>query len=353
MFFGLAAFVLYLYFFAGFGKIVTILRGVNPGQYAFFYALAIAAMLLTNFFWVLSWRKLLNSLSVKISVKNAFMYYWTGYFIDLVVPCETVCGEVTRLVLVQKETDDNYGFIAAGGVTNRIIAYIIVVSGLYVSTVLLFLKSAIPPVVLGVFIFILIGASVYLAFLLYLAFSKHAADRIAEIGLSVMKVLRPKKYRSTDLSPEVRRSLAAFYTGFKTFREKPKLLTKPILYLTISWLFGLSQYVLVFFALGIYKEAFVFFIIIYFLAGSLTDAAASFSVGTLEIVLASIFILYGLSPALSGITAALVRSVTFWSPLIMGYIVVQVFGAKRLLAPRPTKKTDIPASNRTDKPSPT
>jgi len=347
MFVGLAAFILYLYFFAGFGKIVTILRGVNPEQYAFFYTLAIAAMLLTNFFWLLSWRAVLNSLSVKISVKNAFLYYWTGYFVDLVVPCETVCGEVTRLVLVQKETKDDYGFIAAGGVTNRIIAYMIVVTGLYVGAGLLFLKSTIPPVVLTVFVFILIGASVYLGFLLYLAFSEHAADRIATIGLSIMKFLRPKKYRSSDLSPEIRESLSSFYVGFKTFREKPRLLTKSFLYLTVSWLFGLTQYVLVFFALGIFKESFAFFIIIYFLAGSLTDVTASFSVGTLEIVLASIFILYGLSPAFSGITAALVRSVTFWSPLIMGYLVVQVFGAKRLLAPRPSEKTEISTKDST------
>ena len=345
MFVGLAAFAFYLYLFAGFSKIVIILHGVNPEQYAFFYTLAIAAMLLTSFFWLLSWRAVLSSLSVKISVRKAFLYYWTGYFVDLVVPCETVCGEVTRLVLVQKETDDNYGFIAAGGVTNRIIAYLIVVTGLYASAVLLFLKSTISPVVLSFFIFILIGASVYLGFLLYLAFSEHAADKIAKIGLSVLKFLRPKRYRLSDLSPETRRSLAAFYTGFKTFRENPRLLTKPFLYLTMSWLFGLAQYVLVFFALGIFKESFAFFIIVFFLAGSLTDVIASFSVGTLEILLASIFILYGLSPALSGITAALVRSVTFWSPLITGYLVVQVFGAKRLLAPRPAEKTEIPAND--------
>jgi len=63
--------------------------------------------------------------------------------------------------------------------------------------------------------------------------------------------------------------------------------------------------------------------VLYFIAGSLTDAAASFSVGTLDI------------PALSGITAALVRVVTFWFPLIVGYVIVQIVGAKKLLATRP------------------
>jgi uncharacterized protein (TIRG00374 family) len=343
MFIGLAVFVAYLYFFAGFKQIVVILHGVNPMQYAFFYSLAIGTVLLANLFWITSWRNVLKTLSVKISLKNAFLYYWSGYFVDLVVPCETVCGELTRLYLVHKETNDDYGVIAAGGVTNRIIAYIIVVTGLYTSAGLLFLKSNIPSIVLTVFIFILIGATLYLAVLLYLAFSEKAAGKIASLGLKILKVLRPKKYRSSQLSPETINSLSTFYTGFKTFREKPRHLIKPFIYMTISWLFNLCEYLLVFFALGIFHQPFSFFIIVYFVAGSVTDAAASFSVGTLDILLATIFVLYGLSPALSGVTAALVRSVTFWSPLIIAYIMVQIVGAKTVLAPRikETKGTTV------------
>ncbi|MGA3111920.1 MAG: lysylphosphatidylglycerol synthase transmembrane domain-containing protein [Candidatus Bathyarchaeia archaeon] len=280
----------------------------------------------------------ISKLSVKISLKNAFLYYWAGYFVDLVVPCETVCGELTRLYLVHKETNDNYGVIAAGGITNRIIAYLIVVTGLFTSAGLLFLKSKVPAVVLTVFIFVIIGATAYLAVLLYLAFSENAAGKIAALGLRILKVLRPKKYHSSDLSPETKESLAAFYSGFKIFRENPRYLAKPVIYLTISWLFNLSQYILVFYALGIFNQSFSFFIIIYFVAGSLTDVSASFSVGTLDILLATIFVLYGLNPALSGITAALVRSVTFWSPLIIGYVIVQIVGAKNVMAPPPRQE---------------
>ena len=341
MFIGLAIFILYLYFFAGFNQIFTILKGVNAGQYAVFYALAIGTVLLGNLFWLLSWRTVLSTLKVKISVKNAFLYYWTGYFVDLVVPCETVCGELTRLYLVHKETDDDYGLVAAGGITNRIIAYIIVVTGLFTSAGLLFLKSNIPAVIMSVLILIIIGATAYLAVLMYLALSEKSAEKIASLGLRILRVLRPSKYRSNDLSPETRKSLAAFYAGFKVFREKPRHLIKPFVYLTISWLFNLSQYILVFFALGIRGEPFAFFIVIYFIAGSLTDVAASFSVGTLEILLATIFVLYGLNPALSGITAALVRSVTFWAPLVIGYVIVQAYGAKKILGPKPNATSVI------------
>jgi uncharacterized protein (TIRG00374 family) len=342
MFIGLSLFALYLYFFAGFKQILTVLEGVNVEQYALFYSLAIGAVLIGNFFWSASWRTVLSTLSVKVSMKNAFIYYWTGYFVDLVVPCETVCGEVTRLYLVHKETNENYGSIAAGGVTNRIVAYIIVVAGLYTSAILLYTRS-VPTVISSVFIFIIIGASIYLAILLYLAFSSQAAEKIASLGLKLLRTLQPKKYNSSDLSPETRESLAAFYKGFKVFREKPRYLVEPFIFLTASFLLSLSAYALVFFALGIHGESLGFFIIMYFIAGSLTDAVASFSVGTLDIILATLFILYGLNPALSGITAALVRSVTFWFPLIVGYIIVQIVGAKNLLAPRPKETIAVSA----------
>jgi uncharacterized protein (TIRG00374 family) len=335
IFIGLPAFALYLYFFAGFKQILSVLQGVNLEQYALFYALAISAVFVGNFFWSVSWRTVLSTLSVKMSMKNAFVYYWAGYFVDLVVPCQMVCGEVTRLYLVHKETNENYGSIAAGGVTNRIVAYIIVVAGLYTSAVLLYSQSSVPTIISSVFIFVLTGATIYLAILLYLAFSEQAAGKLALLALKLLRVLRPKKYNSTDLSAETKEALAGFYNGFKAFRETPKRLVKPFIYLTLSFLLSLFAYVLVFIALGIRGESLGFFIVMYFIAGSLTDAAASFSVGTLDILLATLFILYGLNPALSGITAALVRVVTFWFPLIVGYVIVQIVGAKNLLAPHP------------------
>ena len=314
---------------------MTVLQGVNLEQYALFYSLAIGAVLIGNFCWSVSWRTMLNTLSVKMSVKNAFIYYWAGYFVDLVVPCQTVCGEVTRLYLVHKQTNENYGSIAAGGVANRIVAYIIVIAGLYTSGILLYTQSSVPTIISSVFIFILAGGTIYLALLLYLAFSEQAAEKLASLGLKLLRILQPKKYNSSDLSAETKESLAAFYQGFKAFREKPKYLVEPFIFLTLSFLFSLSAYILVFFALGIHGESLGFFVVMYFIAGSLTDAAASFSVGTLDILLATLFILYGLNPALSGITAALVRVVTFWFPLIVGFIIIQIVGAKNLLAPHP------------------
>jgi uncharacterized membrane protein YbhN (UPF0104 family) len=89
MFIGLFVFLLYLYPFAGFNQIYLVLKQLNSAQFALFYSLAIGAFLLTMFFWTMSWRTFLSYLSIRIGIKDAFLFYWVGYFVDLVIPCES------------------------------------------------------------------------------------------------------------------------------------------------------------------------------------------------------------------------------------------------------------------------
>jgi hypothetical protein len=79
-------------------------------------------------------------------------------------------------------------------------------------------------------------------------------------------------------------------------------------------------------------------VVVYFIATAVQDAAASFSVGSLDIILASIFLLYGLNPGIRGITALLVRSAGFWFPLFVGFLAVQYMGARNLISQTPQLK---------------
>jgi hypothetical protein len=103
----------------------------------------------------------------------------------------------------------------------------------------------------------------------------------------------------------------------------------------ISYLLGLSVYILVFYALGIPPSNPELYIVVFFIATAVQDAAASFSVGSLDILLASIFLLYGINPAVSGITAAVLRSAGFWFPLFVGLVCVQILGARNLIGAKP------------------
>jgi uncharacterized protein (TIRG00374 family) len=346
---GLVVFIIYLYFYIGIPRILEVLSGINTAQYAFYYSLALVAVLASVFLWSVAWHSILRSLSIKISYWHAYLYYWVGYFSDLVLPCATVCGELTRLYLVQRETKKGYGVLAASAITNRIVAYTIVTIGLFVGAAIIFLKPGISPIISDVFIIFLVGISVYMIFLLYLAFEKRAAKNFSRVISKILKTLRPKKYNPEDEAERVK-SLASYYTGFKKFRECPKLLIRPLVFHALSYLVGLSAYILIFYALGI-PAAPEFYVVVYFIATAIEDAAASFSVGSLEIVLTSIFVLYGLNAGYSAITALLVRSIGFWFPLFCGFVAVQYLGTRNLVSQAPELKRVVRKTSGSAKPA--
>jgi uncharacterized protein (TIRG00374 family) len=209
---------------------------------------------------------------------------------------------------------------------------------LYGGGVLILLKPGIPPFITNLFIIFLAGVTVYYVALLYLAFVKNAAKNINRIYRRLLKTVSPKRYQQQK--EQTKESLESYYKGFAIFREHPWLLVKPLAFHLISYLLGLLVYILIFYALGIPSTP-EFYVVIYFIATAVQDAVASFSVGSLDIILASIFILYGLDPATSGITALLLRSAGFWFPLFVGFACVQILGARNLITRTPKLKRRI------------
>jgi len=330
---GLAVFAIYLYFYIGPSQITFVLKNVNPIQYGFFYSFAILAVLGSVFCWSAAWNSILKSLSVDISYRKTYLFYWIGNFTDLIIPCATVCGELTRLYLVQKETKENYGALAASAVTNRLVAYAIVTSGLYIGSAFVLFKPNVPPLISNVFILLILGSTAYLAVLLFMTFYKGAAESLTNVYFKIYKRIRPKKTTEFYIM-KTKKSVASFYEGFEVFRQNPKQLIRPIIFHTLAYALGLSVFVLVFYALGIHTATFGFYIAVYFIATSFQDASASFSVGSLDILLATIFILYGINGGLSGIAAVILRGALFWFPLFAGFICVQIIGARNLAKPK-------------------
>ncbi len=333
---GFIVFIIYLYFFIGIPRILTVISQVNSTQYIIFYSLALAAVLASVFFWSAAWNSILRALNVKLPYRRAYLYYWVGYFSDLVIPCATVCGELTRLYLVEQETKKGYGTLAASAITNRIVAYTIVTIGLYAGTVLILLKPGIPGFIVNLFVLFVVGVTLYLAVLVYLALFKEGANNITKIYKAILKKIKPNRVQEQQTNE----SLTKYYEGFRAFRENKRLLIRPFIFHLISYILGLLVYILIFYALGIPSTP-EFYIVIYFIATAVQDAAASFSVGSLDIILASIFILYGLNPGISGITALLLRSAGFWFPLFVGFLAVQILGTRNLISQAPQIKMQV------------
>jgi uncharacterized protein (TIRG00374 family) len=333
---GLIVFFLYLYFFVGFTALLYVLENLNSTDYVFYYSLAIVATVLSVFFIAAAWQDLLKSLSVKVSMRSIFLYTWVGNFVDLVVPCQAVCGEVTRIYLVHNENRESYGPIAASSLTNRIITYFISSVGLLSGIVLVFIRSSeVPPLILQLLVIALVGTVIYLAALFYLAIEEQAAGKLAGFLFKLIDMLKLSKYLPEDLPKRTQNALLVLHQGFETFRSKPKHLVKPLFFQLLSLLLSLSVYVLVFYSLGLRNLYIDFFIIAYFIVGTIQITAAVFAVGALDIALANLFVLYGVPDIGFGAFAAtLLRFLTFWMPVMVGYVTVQAIGAHRLLNPK-------------------
>jgi uncharacterized protein (TIRG00374 family) len=338
MILGLVAFSLYLYFFVGVDELFSALKTINTLNYLLFYTFAICTVVLSLLCWTASWKTVLQKLAVKLGIKEAFLFFWAGYFVDLLVPSQTVGGELTRLYLVKNETKEDLGAIAASAVTNRIVEYVIVTSVLFTSVAIILSTENLPSVISGFLIFMLSGSSVYLAILLYLALNERAATVLVSIWYKLKRLLRVRESSALDLSEKARKSLRIFYEGFKTFRQNPKRLVQPTVFQFFSFLLNLVAYFLVFASVGLQHFPFGFYILIYFVGTAIQASTASLSVGSLDIILVTIFVLYGIPAGTSGIVVAVLRSATYWIPLFISYAMVQVIGVRNVLGRQPEQQ---------------
>ena len=115
---------------------------------------------------------------------------------------------------------------------------------------LIFLKHGIPSFITNIFLTFVVAETIYMGVLLYLAFGKNAARNIAKFYYKILKIFSPKRYQKSEME-KTEKTLEAYYEGFLTFRKKPRLLVKPFILHSISYLLGLIVYVLIFYALGI------------------------------------------------------------------------------------------------------
>ena len=134
---GLVAFVLYIFLFnVDIPKIITIIQQINP----YLYLLAAALLILDTFFFTLSWHSLMTFLSLKLSVFRSFLYVWYGIFMDIIIPAESISGEISKAYLVSRDQHGSSGKVVASLVVQRVIGMGINTASLLLGLFFLFFK---------------------------------------------------------------------------------------------------------------------------------------------------------------------------------------------------------------------
>jgi uncharacterized protein (TIRG00374 family) len=322
---GLFAFLLYLYFFVDFGGFMTEIAKADP----FFYSLAFASMLLSAAFYSLAWQRLLHFLSVKSSFLKAFQIIWISSFIDLLVPAESISGDISRVYLMSKGSEEKAGKVVASVIGHRVLSMTITLTGLIVSS-LYFATTYKPPMLVLEFV-TLIGASTLAAMILIFYFSRKrdATYRIVNWIVGVLVRFSRGRWKFERVKESAEKILSAFHDGIDTLVAQRKRLVIPVSLALVAWLLDLLVSVLVFKSLGTHLP-FSAIATVYSVSIAIQTAPLGIpgEIGVLDIVMASLYTLLGVSIEAAAVATILTRVITLWLRLLIGGITVQWLGIK-------------------------
>lgn len=325
-------FLIYLYFFVGFNDILEVFRQINPYDYLFCYSLTIIALIISTLFYSMSWNELMKALSINVSVKKSFVYCWLGLFIDLVVPLETISGEITRVYLVHRETGDPPGKIVASVAGHRIITTFITLGSL-LSSSLFILERKISAEMIILMLATISGSLLLISVLIYLSLKEDAAEKLIDFLIKSADLLTRGKFNFSEIRGKAQRNLSYFCSGFRSFGVNHMTLVKSVSYSFLAWLLHLSIYFLVFYALGFSEISGKVYetMVVYSVSMAVQSTPIALPLGLVEVVMTSLYALLGVPIAISGTATLLIRIVTFWLQIMIGYLIAQFMGIKNLL----------------------
>jgi glycosyltransferase 2 family protein len=332
MLLGLVAFIVYLVYFVGIGSLFQLLSQLDLQKYSLFYSIAIAALVASVVFDSMIWHSLLEGLKVKLSLKKVVLYNWIGNFVEMVIPCQTVCGEVTRLYLAKKETKQNIGAAAAPIITSRILSTIVYTSGLLVGSLLLVItRENLPIFLVGTLLTVAVGSIGVISAVLILALKESAANKLVSVAMFFIKIITKSSIKQEEKKEQLRASLYSFTEAFHTYRKKPLLLVKPMVFAVLAWLSILIVYLMVFYSLDFTAITIVDLALVYCVVSTVETVTAGFPVGAVEITMISLYSVLGVPLVIAVAATTLIRLLTFWVQVIVGYPIFHLTGLKFLL----------------------
>jgi len=302
--------------------------------------LAIAILMLETFFFALSWRFLLNFLSVKLSITKAFLYVWYGVFMDIIVPAESISGEISRVYLVTREQNGVGGKVVASLITHRLMGMSINIASLIAGICLLLLGGPVSGTVLSLTLFLAAVTTVFLALLILLCVKERWALNIIDAVLRFLKYVGPKRWNLTKIREDAVRAARMFYDSMKEFGHAPKTLLTSVLFYVISWLFSVSVSYIVFVSIKFPVQWSVIIITCSIVtAVKAIPVGVPFEVGLPEITMTTLYTL--LSPSMTLDIAAtatiLNRILTLWLRFFVGFAAQQWLEIKAITTTVPPK----------------
>ena len=322
--FGLLAFLLYFALYINPSQVVQILSKTNLE----IYATAFIAYFIYAFFSSLVWRSLLNSLSVEITSRKAFLFTWVGLFFDATVPQLGWSGEISKTYLLNKDSSLSAGKIGASVVSQKLFNMTITVVAMSLGLGFVLVGYSVPFVITFLISLVLSLLILTLIVIYYISVKPSATKTLLSWAVKLISFFR-KTWNPTNFRLKAEGLLTSFHVGMQHLRGNSKALVKPIIYSVTSFVFEISVTFITFLALG-YPVPVDKVLIVFTLTGTLQTVGFTFF-GVPELIMSLSFTALGIPAALSVSVTLLTRVVSLWFRLVVSYGALQWAGIKIML----------------------
>jgi uncharacterized protein (TIRG00374 family) len=317
---GLAAFLIYLFFFVNPAEVVETLAKTNLA----IYSLAFLAYVANTLFSSLVWYKLLSSLNANVSRGKTFLYTWVGLFFEATVPQLGWSAEVSKTYMLNQDQQTDVGCVGASVVWQKIFNMTISISTLAIGLVLVLINYQLPVFAVVIIGFVLALSVLALGLVYYVSLKPSATKTLLGWAVRIIRVFR-KSWNPSGFLVKAEETLGGFHEGIAKLKSKPKALVMPVVYSVVSFGFEISVFFIVFAALGQPIRLDAIFIV-FTLTGVLQTVGAAFFFP--ELVTTSTLTILNTSPDVAFSIAILTRIVNLWFRLIVSYGALQYAGVK-------------------------
>jgi uncharacterized protein (TIRG00374 family) len=335
---GIVGFFLYIYLFQV--DILGIIETAKTANLPLF-GLAIVCGLIEVLFYTISWRTLTNHLDIKMSLKKAYLYVWYGLYVDIIVPAESISGEVTRAYLVTRDQCGSFGKVVASLFTHRLLGMAMNVAILLLGVGLLFFEGQVSSVVFNLIILIVAAITAIIIAMTVLSFKKSWTLKLIDWVTNFVHTISRGKWALTKFKDEAVEITDHFHDSMTEYRHNLKPLVLSFFYLALTWVFSLSIPYLVFQSLGHPVSWSVILITsAIVLAVKSIPVGIPFEVGIPEAAMTTLFFSMGVPAELAATATILTRIITLWFRFFVGFAAQQYLELKPAFTPTAdTEKT--------------
>jgi uncharacterized protein (TIRG00374 family) len=331
---GILVFVLYLFLFVDIPQMIQVIQSTD----LLIYSVATLMLFIEAFLFTLSWRYLLLPLAVNVPLRRLLAYMWIGVFTDLLIPAESVSGEIVKVYLVSQEPDANPGKVLASLVGQRMLGTVATMVTLLIAfPALIMLNYPLTALILHVLLIIAFASVIALVFLIIVCVREDWTERLVNKILRFFELVSRGRFKAIKFRSRVIKILKAFYGSLRTFASEPSKLLAPSFFFALTWLASIMVVFLVFVAIGYLQPSVPILFLEVAAVSTLLVAIKSIplgvpaEVGLPDIAMAGLFTLFGIPLDVSAAATILTRILTVWIRFLIGFIAIQWLGFKRLV----------------------